>query len=316
MKNINILLVLLFSVALFSCEEDEYPKFDKKYVAFTSSVVSISEGAVSLDVDGSSASLINNTGTVTLIRSTTDYSQPLTVNLSVNSVYSDTSAFANGGDDATNEISFSKDVSTITFAAGEATSSFDITSTEDLESAGNIVVTIAITSVSDNSYSIGEASSAISATSVVFTVVEDDCPIDLPTDWAGTYTVTAFDAAPGSFNEGFSVSSAVSLEAELVPDGDPLGIKATLKAAPGGFLADDMPITFNTCPETISFSGDYTLGFSQNSAPALMGPSDEPLVYGSSIFDPANKKITFVVGYGNTASGLVFDEFIVVLEKQ
>lgn len=146
--------------------------------------------------------------------------------------------------------------------------------------------------------------------SYALTIIDDDCPIDLAGDFAGEWEVTSFCAAPGSFNDGFCVSSQEGAIVTLAADAsDPLGFTAILS---GGIHADDMILDFQTCPGTVSISSSYTLAFNQNSAPATIGPTDEPEIYGTGTY--TESKITVVGTYGNV-DGANFDEFIIEYGK-
>jgi hypothetical protein len=325
MKNkLNIIYAFAFAmIALMvsSCDQSElYPRYGEKdgqaFVAFEQGSASFSESVSVNAADGSSSNLVDNTYQVRLERSAADISSALTVSVSASAVYAADSDFGDAGADASALVSFADNLQEIVFEANEATTTFTVQSTENLETQGDIIITLSIESVSSSNYQIGFQSGQ-TRSDMTLTVIDDDCPIDIPGVWEGIYQVTEFPAAPGSFNEGFSVGSAVGLQVELVLDeSDPLGVSAILKpTAASSLLVDEVPLTFVTCPETVLIGdGTYRLTFNQNSAPAVIFRADEPETFGNGTYSPDGSGMTIVVSYGNT-SGANFDEFLLTLER-
>ena len=322
MKNIKYIssIVLIFTFVLMSCEETElYPKYGdesgQSSVAFVNSTADLSESRTTSYADGTSVTGGAVT-TITLVRRSADISAPLTVGITFSATYTSDNDFVSEGEDASDALKVG-DLDGVTFAANESTTSFVVTTVDDVLPAGDVDVVFQIASVSDNKYQIGEQTGN-SRDSIILTLVDDDCPIDVPGTWEGTYEVTDFPAAPGSFNEGFSVDPAVGLQVEVELDpSDPLGASVILKPSENNsLLVDEIPMSFVVCPETVLIGeGTYVMTFAQNGAPAALGRTDEPSVYGNGSFNPDGSSFTIVVSYGNTASGLVFDEFLLTLKR-
>lgn len=311
-KNIYSLWLLALSVLLItSCaEDDEFTKFTQKYVAFTATSAQLEESQSVVSADGE-ATQVGRLYTVELVRNSNGANEPLTVTLNITSQYLDETPFSLPGEDASDAFEVIGGTS-VTFEPGEYTKSITLQTINDVTPSGNKEVVIAIASVSDDSYNIGLGESN-RRTELTVTLIDDDCPIDIPNNLAGKWTVTSFCAAPGSFNEGFCRGDQVGQEVELIADdSDPLGTTAIIS---GGIHADPMVLKFITCPGQVAINSNYTLAFTQNGAPALIGPTDEPAVYGTGSYSEESGKISVVVSYGNTASGLVFDEFIIEYEK-
>jgi hypothetical protein len=314
-KIISLAIVAILLVA--SCAQTDFEKFTQKYVAFEGGSTSMGESiAISL-ADGSSQ-LANNSLEVTLFRSTTDFTEPLTVNVTATYTFLDDTDFTTAGEDASADFSVNVDLSAVTIPAGAVSTSFVLTAINDLAAKGTKEVVFTITGTSSD-FDLGQQESQIGRTLTVI-VNDDDCPINLEADWEGTYEVTEFCAAPGSFNEGFCATGAaaraavIALPITLTADpSDPLGQTAILSG--GMHETEPISISFITCPQQVVINGTYALDFEQNSAPAAIGPTDEPAVYGTGTYNPDNGTINLVVSYGNTASGLVFDEFIISYSK-
>ena len=313
MKSILYKIIpIVVLAAFFSCEETEFPVYDENYVAFSGTAGSVNESFTIVNADGSAVTG-NNSFTVEVVRGGGSIDGSLTVGITATAAYTKDSDFASAGDDASGTISFNKDLSAIAFASGQVTSSFTVTTTEDLAAAGDISVSFEITSVSDNSYSIGQQESKIRST-YSLTVIDDDCPIDLANVWAGEYEVLSVCAAPGSFNDGFceNTSKWAGLgNVTLTPDAsDPLGLTAILS---GGIHADDVTLFFQTCPMTVFIDAAYNLNITQGSQARIL-PPDEPETYGTGSYNEEALKFNIVVSYSNQG-GSNFDEFILEYEK-
>lgn len=323
MRNFKYILSFLAITSLFfaSCETQElYPRFGEgdgqSSVAFTSASSSVGESSTIAYADGTSTTG-GSVATINLVRRSADISAALNVSVTYTATYTSDNEFVTAGEDASDAIKITDNLEEISFPANSATTSFQLTTINDVEPAGDVEVVFTISSVGDSKYQIGEQSGK-SRSTYTLTVVDDDCPIDIPGVWEGIYVVTEMPAAPGSFNEGFSVGGAVGRQVLLELDpSDPLGATAILKPTESNsFLVDEMPLAFQACPETVLIGDDvFTLAFNQNGAPAAIGRSDEPAVYGNGTFNPDGSSITIVVGYGNINLGLVFDEFLISLER-
>jgi hypothetical protein len=297
-----------------SCEDaGEFVIFDEKYVAFTTSSASLAESSLVQTADGD-ASIVDNSLVITLVRSTTDFSNPLTVSISEEAVYLSDSDFANAGEDASIHYKVDKDLSSLTFPAGEAFVSFTVTSIDDLIPFGDKSVTFTITSVSDDNFRIGQQESAIRS-SFSLILVDDDCPIDLVADWEGQYEVTEFCAPEGSPNAGFCrgagvVGQIVTLTAD---PSDPLGVTAILS---GGIHDADAMVKFIPCPEDVELAAEYQLSFIQNGQPARIFPltDAQKANFGTGNFNPGNNTFNIFVGYGNIA-GANFGAFEITYSK-
>jgi hypothetical protein len=324
MKNIKYILgfLTLASFLITSCDESElYPKFGvepgQASVSFVDGTANFAESASVNAADGSSSNLVDNTYEVRLVRVGADISASLSVAITATVVYAADTDFGDAGADASSRVSINDNLQEIVFPANSSQATFIVQSSENLETQGDILINFTIASVSSANYQIGVGSGAARSTSVL-TVIDDDCPIDIPGTWVGIYEVSGFVGAPGAFNEGFAPGAAPGLQVELVLDeSDPLGVSATLKAtASNALLTGDMPLTFVTCPETVIIGeGLFALAFNQNGAPAAIGRTDEPSVYGNGTYSPDGSSFSIVVGYGNTASGLVFDEFLITFDR-
>jgi len=323
MKKFNYIFGIIFLGAFLfsSCEEAElYPKFGEEdgqsSVSFVNASSNVNESRTISYADGTSVSGGANTE-IQLVRRSSDISSELSVAVSFTATYVSDNDFVTAGEDASDAFKIVDDLSSIVFNANEATAAFTITTVDDVLPAGDVQIVFEITSVSDNKYQIGEQSGNSRSTTVL-TLIDDDCPIDVPGTWEGVYEVREFPAAPGSFNEGFTVGAAAGLTVLVeLDESDPLGASVILKPTESNsLLVDEMPMTFEVCPQTILIGPDaYTLAFNQNGAPASIGRTDEPATYGNGTFNPDGSTFTIVVSYGNTASGLVFDEFLLTLDR-
>lgn len=316
MKKISLLFIysLLFTF-IVGCDDDDVLEDNKllteRRVYFSgTNPSSVAETAnQNLSGDGevlASSNVIN----VTFERSGADASQAVTVGFSATAIFASTSDFQNEGDDAMATLTFSNE-NTIVIPAGAYTETLTIAVADDLLSAGDRSVTIEITSVPDN-YQIGFPSAVDPRSQLVVTIQDDDCPIDLVGDYEGDWEVVSFCAAPGSFNDGFCVSSIVGDVVTLTADtSDPTGTTAILS---GGPHAEDFVVLFQTCPQTVRIDATYLLTFNQNDFQATLGPADEPDVYGTGTYNPDNFVIRVVGVYGNV-NGAGFDEFIMEYKK-
>lgn len=305
------LLCAAFVVLFTSCEEDEFTKYEGQYVAFQSAAAALEESQTVATADGE-AVITSNIYRVEIVRSSPDISEPLTVNIAVTSQYLDETPFSLPGEDASDQFVIGTDVASVTIPAGEYTAEFLVTTVNDVTPSGNKEVVMTITGVSDDSYNIGFGESNIRK-SFTLDLIDDDCPIDLETDFAGEWEVKSFCAAPGSFNDGFCVNSQVGKRVTLAVDpSDVLGTTALLT---GGIHAEPFPLKFVTCPQQVIFNGDYALTYNQNGSTAYIFPPDEPEIYGTGSYNPETGRISVVVTYGNAASGGVFDEFVIEYEK-
>lgn len=275
MKSINYYKSLLVTAALafgiLSCDDSsEFVTFDQPYVAFEESTVSISEATATTSADGVSV----KTGTVHNIeirRSSTNLDEPLTVNLSAQAKYLDDNEYVSAGDDASDAVRFAGDISSVTFQPGEVRKSFEVITDDDDLSSGDKMVTVTITSVSDDKYNIGYEEATFSATTEI-TVVDDDCPIDLAT-FEGNYKITSVVGGDNSCCPGFELCGPYgdcSPIATLTADpSDPTGTTALIEHP---ILGAPYKIQFITCPQEVlvlealpSFMGRSTWQMPQGS---------------------------------------------------
>lgn len=306
-------------VGFFACEDEtEFEVTGEEYVALTQASASVPESGSVTSQDGV-ASVTNGFYTATVIRSTSDLSADLTVNFTLTGVYLSTSDFADPGDDAASTFA-SAATGSIVIPAGRSQASFGITAFNDLFSTGDRALTLTITGTSDSNFEIGYVAGGLGGVTAI-TVVDDDCPINIPGDWEGFYEVSVFTAAPGSNNDPFSPGAPVGWQTELVLDpSDPTNSSvllkggATINGVTALFVAD-VPLKFETCPGTVLIGSDaYTMNFSQNSAAAVLRRGDEPAVYGTGTFKEDGSEFTITCTYSNT-DGLNFDEFNVTFKR-
>ncbi len=270
---------ILFGV-MSACDTSEIENaFEgSRFVFFEQANISIGEAGTNAAT--ASGLPVNNPSVAEIIvrRSSPNVSEPLTVTFSMSSQFVDSTDFANAGDDAS-ETFIVTEAGQVVIPAGEYSTTFTLTAINDLLSSGDKVVTMEITGVSDPSYQIGATGGATSRNALNLTIADDDCPIDLVGDWEGTYTVE--DVAPeGSANDGLSLSGSgfysgdITLTADLT---DPAGITAVLgNDGSATVLAGDIPMVFNTCPETVSPAGGVVpLGFTVNGSAASLAITRE-----------------------------------------
>ena len=196
MKNILKILSLAFLATLvLSCEETEFDKTSDyerigNYVAFEVESAAIDENSVSPTADGETK-FGSNTYQVSLFRSTTDLSAPLTVSIDLENSFLSDSDFANAGDDASTNFGVSTDVSTVEIPAGEEEISFYVTTVNNTIATGDISIVMTITGTSDASYRLGRDISEVGKT-ISLTIVDDDCPFNAD-KLTGTFTATQID---------------------------------------------------------------------------------------------------------------------------
>lgn len=276
-KIFKILLMFGFLAGVFSaCEMvDEHTNefAGKSFVFFETETLSVDEAPVSGVTASGTPYLANRVAEVKILRSSPDVSSDLTVNFSIAANYTSDSDFFNAGDDALESLIISEDDGQIVIPAGEYSATLTITVVNDILSAGNRSLEMEITGVSDNSYEIGTPASNILRKNLSVVINDDDCPIDIPGDWAGTYAVS--DVAPaGSSNDGFSLGNSGFYSGDVVltaDETDPAGITAILANAAGGnFLSDaGYNVVYNTCPQLIN-AENMPLGFIVNGSAATL----------------------------------------------
>ncbi len=305
-------MIGLIGLIFFSCAEEDFRTYDQRYVAFSATSASIVESAAVLSADGV-ATAGNNELILTVQRTTTDFSAPLTVAITATATYNEESDFFAAGDDASAKIIPTVDLNAVVIPANETSVSFSVGLREDLQPTGDVTVIFDITAVSDPSYALGQQASQINKT-FSLNIVDDDCPIDIPGVWAGEYEVLSICAAPGAFNDGFCENTAkwaglgnVTLTGD---PSDPLGQTAILS---GGIHADDVTMFFQTCPMTVSIDAGYNLNITQGSQARIL-PTDEPDVYGTGSFNEGSLSFNLVISYTNQG-GANFDEFIIEYKK-
>lgn len=303
----KVIVLFLSGLIFWSCEETEFTNMGDEvgdYVAFRSAAGSFPESSSTTTADGETT-VSGNTFTVELFRSTSNLDTDLTVGLNSSVVYASSSDFANAGDSADETVVFSTDISSLVIPAGKASIKFNITALNDLASAGDKIINLSISSVSDASFNIGREGLA---TSSVITVVDDDCPIDLAGDFVGSYTLSEVFSAGGNAGFSFGFVNVTDLTA------DPSSLSGTgafLTAGAGTAGGDDFwlpqtPLEFVTCPQTLAFdSNPLILGFTVNGATATYNILSTSYSVG---------KLTFIGNLGNTG-GSNFGEYTVILEK-
>ncbi|MEL7001539.1 MAG: hypothetical protein AAFN93_02260 [Bacteroidota bacterium] len=304
--------LLLMIFIGFGCDEDDIigdnPLVSQRNVYFSNTnVATANEAAVANQTADGEQVLTNNQIEIFLERSGQDASQPLTVNFGISAVFASTTDFQNEGDDASSTLVLDED-NAVTFAAGEYSTSFIISIIDDILSAGDREITVTLNGVSDASYSIGFPNPDEVRTTVNVTVQDDDCPIDIPGDWVGEYTLS--EEFTAGVNEGLSFGA----ENTTVLTADPssaAGIGAILNdmdGTPDTWWLADTPITFNTCPLTISLaSNTILLNTTVNGEQANFSVLN-------TVYDESNFTITLVGNLGNV-TGSNFGEFTITLKK-
>lgn len=303
---------MLCTFGILSCEDvrDDFDKFEQNYVAFSAEAANIQESQTVMSADNQPVSA-NSTYEVTVIRSSTDLSAPLTVGLSVNGVFAESSDFALEGDDASETFSLTEEISSLTIPAGKVSAKFLVITRDDSAPSGDKVLSFNITSVSDPSYQIGIGESKMKS-SLSLTIVDDDCPIDLAA-FEGEWEIVSFCGAPGARNEGFCRTNFAGVTVNLTADpSDPLGTTAIIS---GGIHTDDVVLKFVTCPKTVFIDAVYTLDFIQNGSTATIQPNGQPEVYGTGSYNEDSQRISIVFDYGNTG-GSNFGAFVVEYKKK
>lgn len=164
MKKLSIYLCVLFTALLFtSCEEDLIVYNGENYVIFEGTSASISESAAAR--------------TITVLRSNAD--DALSAEIGVNSYFANSTS-------TSADASFSLSSTSISFAAGEFSTTFTITPVDDIDASGAKIVELTFNSLSQSGVSAGfPGASAFNGTFTV-TLVDDDCPFDI-TAFAATF---------------------------------------------------------------------------------------------------------------------------------
>jgi hypothetical protein len=315
-KNKNLyslsLIFALLVLVLSGCADD-FQRFEDKYVAFNSNTAVLNESQTVLTADGG-ATIANATHRVQVTRSAADVSQPLTVNIAVTSQYLEDSDFGSPGEDASDMFTLSREVSSLTIPAGAYTAEFLVISANDIIPSGDKEIVLEIVGVSDNSYNLGIGESNMRK-KMVITLVDDDCPIDIDANLAGTWEVLSICGAPGSTNAGVCIGSQVGKQSTFTKDpSDPIGTTGIMT---GGMHKDPFVIKFNTCPQTVGFSGAYELNFNQSGSAAFIRPlaATDPARFGTTgSYSESTKRISVFFRYSN-AGGSNFDVFIVTYQK-
>ncbi len=311
MKNIILLTFALLAMVIISCDDEVITSYNEKYVAFSVPTAALQEGKPLVSADGIAIDG-PNTLEVSIIRSSIDASQPITITISKVAQFTTESPFASAGDDASSSFLIGDELAQVTIPAGEYIKKVSLASIPDVLSSGNKTLKLEITGVSDPTYNIGVGPSAIRK-SFILTVNDDDCPINLIQDWEGTYEVTSICAPEGATNEGLCFSdiglSTAGLDVTLTADpSDPSGTTAILS---GGIHVTPLIIKFITCESEVEFSGINEIfgGFA-------IRPSNAPAVYGVSTYQEASKRITLVTDLTEPGGGPNYDEFIVEYVKK
>ncbi|WP_425392595.1 hypothetical protein [Ekhidna sp.] len=282
------LFAILIGIGFTSCKEDELVG-----ASSLANVVYLQDTTTTIGENGSSTSIV-------VFRTTSDFSQSLTVDLEVSATYASTTPLFDAGDAAPGTYTLSK--TSVSFDANVSSDTIVITSVDDLASSGDKNVSITLTNPSVSSYSVGTASNAGFYASVTAVIQDDDCPIDLAGDWAGDYDISEEFTAGGNAGLSFGFTGPISLAADA---SDAAGITALLGTS---FFLDDTPVTFNTCPQTLSFDENpLLLGFTVNGEQAAYDIFEATFTSGN--------QITIVGNMGNVA-GSNFGEYTVVLTKQ
>ncbi|WP_436517509.1 hypothetical protein [Ekhidna sp. To15] len=252
-------LTILTASIIFSCTETEFASVgDQKFVAFSSTSLSVGESSSSSDLNGAST-IGSNSVDIIVLRSTSDLSQALTVSINASAEYLEQSDFADLGEDASSEFSVSKDLGSLVIPAGEASARFSVITVDDVFPKGNKSLTLTITDVSDNSYNIGNANLAKSAVASV-TLVDDDCPITIA-DWYGTYKVEeAFTTVNDPNGLGFFFAESYQLTFSENPS-DVTLTSVIVTNSPGfdEYFPDGTILKFETCPGSVTFNGGTTI---------------------------------------------------------
>ncbi len=308
-KLYSIIMSLSILMMALSCDDSEFETTEDnlgRYVAFTESSVSFQESSVTTTADGLSA-VAGNTQSITIIRSSSDLSGALTVNMNVSVVFTSDTEFADAGDDASSTVVFSEDLSSITIPNGEASKTITITALNDNFSAGDKLITLSMTSVSESSYSLGQQQTR---NVIDVTVIDDDCPIDLAGEFVGSYTLSEEFTAGTNEGRSFGFNNVTDLTADpesLAGTGAFLTANEDETAAGDDFWLPNTPIEFITCAGTVSFNENpLLLGFNVNDEQATFNLLSSSYSLGS---------ITLVGNLGNVA-GINFGEYTIELEKK
>lgn len=292
MKALKYVCMLAVAVVIASCEGeglDNAPISSERYISFAS---------------GSAATPEGSAYTLPIYRSTGDLSGTASVSYTVNAVYASDSDFHNAGDDASGALDLSGASGSGSFAANSAVVNVVIVSLQDEIAAGDVTVTVTVTDTDDASLQVGRPLGAPTNDVFTLTVVDDDCPISLDADWAGTYD--ASDLFIGGGNAGIGLvdfgllGGTVTFEADPT---DPLGLTGIFSNASGPNIAAPITVVFETCPQLVTHTGyDLTPGGLGN---AIGGP-------GGGDFDPS----TFTVRLETDALGPYGGPHELVFTKQ
>lgn len=271
MKALKYVFMLAVAVVIAGCEGeglDNAPISSERYISFSAGSGATGEGA---------------TYTLPIYRSTSDLSGTANVTYTVSAVYTTDSDFHNAGDDASGDLDLSGAPGSGSFAANSAAVNVVIVSIQNQIAAGDIAVTVTVTSTDDASLQIGRPLGAASNSEFVLTIVDDDCPISLEAEWNGSYGIT--DVFTSGTNEGLSfvglgfIGGTVSFAADA---NDPLGLTGVFTTESGTNIANPITVVFETCPQLTTHDGyDFSPGFGG----AVAGP-------GVGTFDPSNFSVT------------------------
>jgi hypothetical protein len=304
-------LIAATSLIMLSCYDDELPISDLNdrnivYLA-VSNPQEISETAVQVSTADGLASSVPNSGFIEILR-TGNISQELTVSFEVTATYLSTTDFQNAGDDASSTIDVVQEGS-VTFPAGLSSAAVRVNVLDDVLSAGDKEMVITLTDAPGFELGIGDNDQF--AASQTITIVDDDCPIDIAGNLAGAYTLT--EEFTAGTNDGFSFGflTIVNLQADPTSEAGTRALLNQDATSPAGedFFVDNTPLTFNTCPKTLSFaSSPLALDFTVNGSTATF-------TLLSSSYDEAGGVLTLVGNLGN-AGGSNFGEYTIILTKQ
>lgn len=237
----TFIMALFLSLGILACEDEQagFTKFDQSYVAFSDDAASISESQAVTTADGQSVTG-GSTYTVELIRSSADLSNPVTVGISVTTVFTDSTDFTLPGDDASDQFII-EDVSSVTIPAGEVSTSFLVVTKNDKSASGNKQVTLNIQDVSDPSYQVGiGAGENRRRGELNLVVVDDDCPVNTA-DFEGAYSVTYTRTRDGR-----------SFTADAVIKADPTDDKRLIIEDYWGQSGSSIYVVLDPCPETVA----------------------------------------------------------------
>jgi len=261
-KNMK-LITKIFTLALLvglvsSCGDDEdvfgdSPLVDGKSVFFSFGNGTVFSEAPTLLSSATGASISSpGTHAVFIERSGLDVSEAVTVSFTASASFESTTDFFNAGDVAENAFELSSEGS-VTIPAGQYSASFTLISSDDLLSSGNKVISLELTAVSDDSYSLGLRDEASSGKTMSVVIQDDDCPIDIEGAWAGTYSVSQ------TYNGGAFSGPILKVDLKVDPT-DPLKLTALLNDIPGTGAAtftSEVSMEFNTCAMEVTMNSTF-----------------------------------------------------------